>query len=130
MTAYDNYQLNIEDAIEVAEHDVVWFVDASRTGAAPFTVNEITPAATLEFTSHLVRPEAILAMARQYYGGAPHAFLLGVRGYEFEFVEALTPRRATISRWRSSMLDGTSSRAPYLGAGMNIGLGELAGPSC
>jgi hydrogenase maturation protease len=91
VTAYDDYQLNIEDAIEVAEHDVVWFVDASRNGPAPFAVEAVAPAATLDFTSHLVRPQAILAMARQYYGGAPQAFLLGIRGYEFEFVEALTP---------------------------------------
>ena len=105
VTAYDNYQLNIEDAVEVAEHDVIWFVDASRTGAAPFTVEAIAPAATLEFTSHLVRPEAILAMARQYYGGAPHAFLLGVRGYAFEFVEALTPAASDNLRLAVEMLE-------------------------
>jgi len=38
-----------------------------------------------------VRPESILAIARQLYGGAPQAFLLAIRGYEFEFIEALTP---------------------------------------
>jgi hydrogenase maturation protease len=91
VTAYDSYQLNIEDAVDVAEHDVVWFVDATRTGPGPFTVQELSPASTLEFTSHLVRPEAILAMADQYYAAAPRAFLLGIRGYAFEFLEALTP---------------------------------------
>jgi len=105
VTAYDNYQLNIEDAVEVAEHDVIWFVDASRTGPAPFTIEAIAPAATLEFTSHLVRPEAILAMARQYYGRAPHAFLMGVRGYEFEFVEALTPAATDNLRLAVEMLE-------------------------
>jgi hydrogenase maturation protease len=94
VTAYDTYQLNIEDAMDVAEHDVVWFVDAARTGPSPFAIEDLAPAATLEFTSHLVRPEAILAMARQYFGAAPRAFLLGIRGYEFEFVEALTPSAA------------------------------------
>jgi hydrogenase maturation protease len=91
VTAYDNYQLNIEDALDVADHDVVWFVDAARAGASPYAVEALAPAATLEFTSHLVRPGAILAMASQYYGAEPDAFLLGIRGYEFEFVEALTP---------------------------------------
>jgi hydrogenase maturation protease len=91
ITAYDNYQLNIEDALDVADHDVVWFVDATRRGPSPFAIEALAPAATLEFTSHLVRPEAILAMADQYYGAA---FLLGIRGYEFEFVEALTPQAA------------------------------------
>jgi hydrogenase maturation protease len=94
VTAYENYQLNIEDALDVADHDVVWFIDAARSGPSPFAVEPIAPAASLEFTSHLVRPEAILAMAHQYYGAAPQAFLLGIRGYEFEFVEALTPAAA------------------------------------
>ena len=92
VTAYDNYQLCIEDAIDVAEHDVVWFVDASRVGASPFAVTELSRATSVEFTSHLVRPEAILAMAEQYYSSTPCAYLLAIRGYEFEFIEELTPR--------------------------------------
>ena len=42
VTAYDNYQLNIEDAMDVAEHDVVWFVDAARTGAGPYAVSDLS----------------------------------------------------------------------------------------
>ena len=77
--------------MEVARHDVVWFVDAAKTGAEPFTVSDLTPNGTLEFSSHLVRPETILAMAQRYFGRAPQAFLLGIRGYDFDFVEGLTP---------------------------------------
>jgi hypothetical protein len=51
----------------------------------------VSPATTIEFTSHVVRPEAILAIASQCYGASPQAFVLAIRGYEFEFVEALTP---------------------------------------
>lgn len=91
LTAYDNYQLNIEDAVDVAEHDVVWFVDAAKAGPSPYCVRDLSPASTIEFTSHILRPEAVLAIARQYYGRSPQAFLLGIRGYEFEFVEELTP---------------------------------------
>jgi hydrogenase maturation protease len=90
VTAYDNYQLNIEDAIDVAAHEIVWFVDAAKAGPPPYAVSELLPAPTIEFTSHIVRPEAILAIARQCYGGAPQAFLLAIRGYQFEFVEELT----------------------------------------
>lgn len=90
ITAYDNYQLNIEDALEVAEHDVVWFVDAAKAGPAPYDVSDLSPASSIEFTSHITRPEAILAIARQYYGKSPQAFLLAIRGYQFEFVEELT----------------------------------------
>jgi hydrogenase maturation protease len=91
LTAFDNYQLNIEDAMDVADHDVVWFVDAAKDGPSPFAVRDLSPASSIEFTSHLMRPEAILAIARQCYGATPRAFLLAIRGYEFEFVEALTP---------------------------------------
>jgi hydrogenase maturation protease len=94
VTAYDNYQLTIEDALDVAAHEIVWFVDAAKTGPTPYVVQGLSPAATIEFTSHIVRPEAVLAIARQCYGAAPQAFLLAVRGYGFEFVEALTPAAA------------------------------------
>jgi hydrogenase maturation protease len=91
LTTFDNYQLNIEDAMDVASHDIVWFIDAAKTGQSPYSVRAVSPSSTIEFTSHIVRPEAILAIARQCYGGSPQAFLLAIRGYEFEFIEALTP---------------------------------------
>lgn len=91
LTAYDNYQLNIEDAADVAEHDIVWFVDAAKAGPSPYAVRGLSPASVVEFSSHIVRPEVILAIARQYYGKSPQAFLLGIRGYRFKFVEELTP---------------------------------------
>ena len=104
ITAYDNYQLNIEDALEVAEHDVVWFVDAAKAGPSPYDVRDLSAASTIEFTSHVVRPEAILAIARQYYGKSPQAFLLAVRGYQFEFVEELTADAADNLRVALAML--------------------------
>jgi Ni,Fe-hydrogenase maturation factor len=90
VTAYDGYQLNIEDAMDVAAHDVVWFIDATRTGP-PFAVRTLSPAGRVEFTSHIVSPETILAIAEQCYERRPQAFLLAIRGYGFEFLEALTP---------------------------------------
>ena len=86
----DNYQLVIEDTLELIRHDVVWFVDASRTAAAPYEVSPVAPASHIAFTSHSVKPQVLLAMALNYYGRAPEAYLLGIRGYEFEFVEGLT----------------------------------------
>jgi len=92
VTACDNYQLVIEDAVEIAAHDVVWFVDAARDGAEPFEVRRLSPAPAIAFTSHLVRPEALLAIAHEVYGRSPEAHLVGIRGYEFEFLEGLTDR--------------------------------------
>jgi hydrogenase maturation protease len=117
LTAFDNYQLNIEDAMEVAAHDVVWFVDAAKTGLSPYAVHGVSPAANIEFTSHLVRPEAILAIASQYYGASPQAFVLAIRGYEFEFIEALTPRatdnlRAALAMLTERIRDAHETVAP------------------
>jgi hydrogenase maturation protease len=91
ITTVDDYQLNIEDALEIASHDLVWFVDAAKTGQAPFSVQDVLPNPTTEFTSHLLRPAALLAMAQIYCNRAPPAFMLAIRGYAFEFVESLTP---------------------------------------
>jgi hydrogenase maturation protease len=121
VTTVDDYQLNIEDALDIAAHDIVWFVDAAKTGFAPFSVQHVRPSATLEFTSHLLRPAALLAIAQGYCKRAPPAFLLGIRGYEFAFAETLTPggranlRAALamlIARIARSHIPSRSSTAP------------------
>jgi hydrogenase maturation protease len=104
LDAYDDYQLNIEDAVDVAAHDIVWFVDAAKTGPAPFAVRDVVPAAGIEFTSHMMRPEAVLSIARRLYDSTPRAFLLAIRGYSFEFVEALSPPAAANLRIALGML--------------------------
>jgi len=106
LTSFDNYQLNIEDALEVAAHDVVWFVDASKVGRAPYEVHEVVASPSIDFTSHLVRPEAILAIARQCYGGSAQAFLLAIRGYEFAFVEEITAKATENLHAALAMLTG------------------------
>jgi hydrogenase maturation protease len=111
LTTLDAYQLNIEDALDVAEHDVVWFVDAARTGPSPFCVRELSGAVSHEFTSHLVRPEAILALARDGWGRTPKAFLLAIRGYRFAFVERLTTAAARNLRAAEAMLLGAIAGA-------------------
>jgi len=86
-----NYQLSVEDAALVAEHDVVVFVDADATGPAPFWFGAIEPASDVSFSTHSVRPEAVLALARGALGGTTTGYVLGVRGYAFdEFGETLT----------------------------------------
>lgn len=110
LTVFDTYQLNIEDAIDVAAHDIVWFVDATKVGASPYSVTPLAPAFEADFTSHLVRPEVVLALAERYYGRTPQAFLLGIRGYEFEFVEKLTASATDNLRLAVSMLCGRMER--------------------
>lgn len=90
VTTADNYQLVIEDAVDVAAHDFVWFVDATREGEAPCALRRLSPAPDITFTSHLLKPEALLAIADQHFGTCPGAHLLSIRGYEFDFREGLS----------------------------------------
>lgn len=90
VTTAVNYQLNIEDAADAAEYDAVLFVDAAEQGPEPYTVMDVAPAAETAFTSHVVRPEVILAISRDLYGKSPPARLVAIRGYEFELREELT----------------------------------------
>ncbi|MBV8192633.1 MAG: hydrogenase maturation protease [Alphaproteobacteria bacterium] len=92
VSVQDNYQLVIEDAADIAEHDVVWFVDAARSGAEPYEIRRLRAGPDLAFTSHLLKPETLLAIVEQYYGRSPDAYLLAIRGYEFEFLEGLSER--------------------------------------
>jgi len=87
-----DYQLNIEDAAAMAEHDFVVFVDASVVGPAPFGFERVRPARETAFTSHAVSPGAVAALCRESFGAVPQAWVLGVRGYSFDFAEGLTPQ--------------------------------------
>ena len=85
-----NYQLNIEDADEAVKHDWVIFIDAADIGPEPYTERILHPAMETAFTSHVMGPEVILAICRDYYGNVPQSVLVAIRGYEFAFEEALS----------------------------------------
>jgi hydrogenase maturation protease len=88
-----NYQLMIEDASAAAEAGRVLFIDASKTGDSPFTIETVVAATSVScFASHEVPPELIMGLCRDVYGCVPPAQILGIRGYEFEFSEGLTAR--------------------------------------
>ncbi len=88
-----DYQLNVEDAAAVAEHDVVIFADADTTSEEPFYFARLEPAADMSFSTHSVRPEAVLGLALRLFGSAARGYVLGIRGYEFNtFGEDLSPR--------------------------------------
>jgi hydrogenase maturation protease len=88
-----NYQLMVEDAARVAEHDLVVFADAHRSCDPPFTLYEVEPDPEPTFTTHSVSPGAVLSLAREHFGAKAKAYVLGIRGYDLEsFEEGLTDR--------------------------------------
>jgi len=88
-----NYQLVVEDAADFGEYDVVVFADADVGGPEPFWVQRIEPGGEMSFSTHSVQPKQLLALARKLFKAEPAAYVLGIRGYEFnEFGERLSPR--------------------------------------
>lgn len=116
-----DYQLQVEDAAECAEHRRVIFVDADRTGPAPFSCRPLAPtSSSLGFSSHSVSPGGLLAITRELFGKEPEAWVVGVRGYEFDrFHEGLSRRaRANLA-----------AAAEYLSAALRGGRLEEVPPS-
>lgn len=88
-----DYQLCLEDAEAVAGHDVVIFADASTSGGEPFSFTRIEPVRGISFSTHSLRPEAVLGLAAELFGARTEGYLLGIRGYAFnEYDESLTDR--------------------------------------
>ena len=89
-----NYQLNIEHAATIADLDIVVFVDASVVEeVAVFKLETIQPNdATIEFTMHAVSTSYVVDLCQKLYNKHPEAYVLHIKAYEFEFIEALTPK--------------------------------------
>lgn len=80
-----NYQLNVEDALVLAAHPAVLFVDASRREEAdPFRLRTLGPSGEIAFTTHAMAPGSVLALCRELYGHLPRAYLLEIRGDDWE----------------------------------------------
>lgn len=91
-TLESGYQLQVEDAALVGEHDVVVFADAAAAGPAPFELRRLTPRLAVAFSTHSVAPEAVLALAQEHFNGDTVGYILGIRGYQFDdYGEGLSP---------------------------------------
>ena len=85
-----NYQLNVEDALTVAESRAVVFVDATKEGKAPFEFRPLAPQKEISFSTHAMPPESVLALADELYGARPPAWILAIRGEAWEPNAALS----------------------------------------
>ncbi len=87
-----NYQLNIEDAYNLNLYNIVIFADASRENISDYKYEELFPDFTTNFSMHAVSPGLILSLCEQLYQTRPRAFLLHIKGYEWEFMEGMTDK--------------------------------------
>ena len=91
VTVDSDYQLTVEHAKDVCEHETVIFVDASTNGDEPFSMSPVEPETELSFSSHSVSPAGVIGLAENLFGARPRAFILEIRGYSFGmFTEELT----------------------------------------
>lgn len=89
----NNFQLNIEDALEVSQFDYVFFVDASEPSqsSTPYFTSLIQPSLDIQFSTHNLSIESVLALSQDIYNKSPKAFLIGIYGKEWEIFDQLSP---------------------------------------
>jgi hydrogenase maturation protease len=87
-----NYQLNIEDADRISDFDLVIFADASTEEINDCLFTPLEPSAKIDFTMHSVSPAFILNLCGEIYNKRPEAYLLHIKGYEWEFMEEISIR--------------------------------------
>lgn len=85
-----NYQLNIEDACNIKDYDIVIFADASIEDIEHFRIESVTPSGKVSFHTHSVSPGFVLDLCHRLFNKDPLAFLLHIRGYEFSMEESLS----------------------------------------
>jgi len=89
----EDFQLQVEHALDLAEADLALFVDADATAPSPFQLRRAMPARDGSYTTHELTPESVLYAARKVSGGEPPpAWVLGVRGEQFELGDPLSDR--------------------------------------
>ena len=89
------FQLQVENALDLVGRERVIFVDAGTNTPAPFDLRRVEPAAEFLHTSHALSPEALLATYLRVTGTAPpEAWVLCVRGESFELGESLSAAAA------------------------------------
>lgn len=87
----EDFQLNIEHALDLAGRELAVFIDAGENTPAPYVFEQIYPAAIPSHSTHALPPQAVLQVFRQTEGREPPpSFVLCVRGECFELGEGLS----------------------------------------
>ena len=88
----EDFQLNIEHALDLAGRELALFIDAGENTPAPYVFERIFPATIPPHSTHALPPQAVLQVYRQTEGREPPpSFVLCVRGERFDLGEGLTP---------------------------------------
>lgn len=87
----EEYQLQVENTLDMAGRQLVLFLDAGHGTPPPFTFYHASPQTPSGHSTHAVAPEALLGVYHQVNGEAPPpAFILCIAGEAFELGEPLS----------------------------------------
>ncbi|MHB8949216.1 MAG: hydrogenase maturation protease [Rhodoferax sp.] len=110
----DDYQLQIEHALDLVGRQRVLFVDASLSCRAPFEATPLQAAPDCSFSTHALSPQALLKVFCDLRGQAPPpCTLLAIRGERFGLgappsMAALAHLAAALA-WASDWLAGPAA---------------------
>lgn len=86
-----NYQLNIEDAVNLNQYEQVFFVDASQErDIEHYSITPVIPNDKVNFTMHASSPAYIVHVCQGLYNTFPDTRLIHIKGYEWEFMKDMT----------------------------------------
>lgn len=81
----EDFQLQVEHALDLLGRERVLLVDASLSCASPFEVTTVQPARDASLHSHALTPAALLQVYADLHGTAPPpSTVLAIRGERFE----------------------------------------------
>ena len=88
----EDFQLQVEHVTDMAGRRMILFMDAGMETSAPYAFYRTKASDFPTLYSHALTPEAVLTVYPQIYQEAPPpAFVLCIRGEQFELGSALSP---------------------------------------
>jgi hydrogenase maturation protease len=86
-----DFQLQVEHALDLQNRELILFVDAHLSCEPPFTLTRLHPETDRSYTTHAMSPAAVLQVFTEICPQSPPpAFLLSIRGEQFELGEGLS----------------------------------------
>lgn len=88
----EDFQLQVEHAMDLVDRQRVLFVDASLDCTPPFEVSELRAARDASFSTHAISPQSVMQVYFDLYQAEPPpCTLLAIRGQRFELGDAPQP---------------------------------------
>jgi len=92
----NDMQLQVEHITDLEGRERILFVDADVSCAEPYIFSQLEPEKDGSYTSHAMTPGALLHAYRKVYGAdTPPAYILRIRGYNFELGDPMGEQAST-----------------------------------